>query len=108
MRIGSIVLFGLYASMTVAAQQASPVCERIQQWDARISAQQAEIARLLQRYTEKHPEIMIQRKTLASLEASRAADVNQASAQGVSCTPIAQREAPAQSGEKADGAKSKQ
>lgn len=94
MRIGVIVLLGLCVSGSAAAQLASGACERIQQADGRIAARRATIEHLLMAYTEGHPEIMLQRKALSSLEASRAADFSAAGTRGLSCSPAAQPAAP--------------
>jgi hypothetical protein len=100
MRVCLLIFYGLFASFTSTAQQIPPVCERINQWDTRIYAKQAEIVRLLKVYTDAHPTISIQRKLLADLETSRAADENQAKSQGLSCSSVMQRDAKGSSSEK--------
>jgi hypothetical protein len=104
MRIAAIILLGLSASIVAAAQQGPSVCERIQQLDGQISTQRATIERLLMRYTEKHPDVMMQRKTLASLEASRAAGTDEAKSKGMSCTLGAKPDAAETAGVKAGAA----
>ncbi len=108
MRIAPIVLLGLFASASFSAQQAPAVCERIQQVDSRMTNQLAHIQRLLQVFSEAHPDVISARRILASIEASRAAEVAQARSQGVSCSSSAQRDNSENPKEKINAAQDKQ
>jgi uncharacterized coiled-coil protein SlyX len=105
MRVAAITIVGLYASIGGAAQQASSVCERIQQLDVRIATQRANIGSLLKRYTEQHPEVMMQRKALASLEEARVADTDEAKSKGISCVVVTPPGTTEKAGEKSGAAK---
>lgn len=90
MRIGLVFLGGWCAMANATAEQQSSACESILQWDALISARKATISRLLRTHAEEHPDVIHMQTGLATLEASRAADVQRAKAQGLSCTPVSQ------------------
>lgn len=105
MRISAIILLGLYASAGAAAQPVPSACDRIQKLNGRIATQQSGLTRLLRMYTEKHPEVLRARSNLTSLQASRAAEVDQAKSQGLSCASATQPEAAMTSSDNPDAAK---
>jgi hypothetical protein len=107
MRIGALVAFCLYATISETAQQALSVCQRIEAVDSRIAIQKAVVEIQLTRYTERHPELVAAQQTLAGLESIRAAYVEEAKSKGQPCTSLMQPAAPKASSDKAANAVSK-
>lgn len=85
MRSCTFVLLATFATFGAAAESTSAICERIQNLDGLISERRATITRLQTRFTEQHPDVVFVRRSLASLEAAREADVSQAKEQGITC-----------------------
>src|SRR5690606_5793995 len=106
MKIGSIVLLGLYVAVGATAQQTTSACEHILQWNSQIAARRATIARLMKTLSEEHPDAVHMRRGLASLEASRAVDVEQVRSQGLSCSSAVQSKTAGTSSKKADATRS--
>jgi uncharacterized coiled-coil protein SlyX len=105
MRISAIILLGLCASASEAAQPVTSPCDRIQQLEGRIATQKEEIAHLLQIYTEQWPGVISARRNLTSLEASRTAEVEQARSQGVSCSSATRPDTTKTSSDSSDATK---
>jgi Ca-activated chloride channel family protein len=81
--------FGYRAEFVQLARKAravrSPMCDMIQELDARIVEERRQVAQQLQRFNEQHPEVLAARARVASTEATRAAEVARAASLGVAC-----------------------
>jgi Ca-activated chloride channel family protein len=86
--------FGYRAEFVQLARKAravrSPMCDVIQELDARIIEERRQVTQQLQRFNEQHPEVLAAKARVASTEATRAAEVARAASLGVACqaTPI--------------------
>ena len=87
MKTYAFVFSSIFATFGAAAEPTSDICERIQNLDRQISERRATITRLQMRFTEQHPDVVLARRGLTSLEAARASGVNQAKEQGFTCLP---------------------
>jgi secreted protein with Ig-like and vWFA domain len=81
--------FGYRAEFVQLARKAravrSPMCDIIQELDARIVEERRQVTQQLQRFNEQHPEVLAARARVAGTEATRAAEVARAASLGVAC-----------------------